>query len=218
MKIDILCTSPEHPVNAWLNRWMGKWQDCYEIKLLRSRNKLAGGDLLFLVSCGEILRKKDREEYRHVLVLHASDLPRGRGWNPHIWAILEGAEEITVSLLEAEDKLDTGAIWAQKRIAIPRHALYDEINARLFDAETALMDEALNLVDRPRPKPQPSDIQPTYHRMRQPTDSELDPYKTIAEQLDLLRVADPERYPAFFRLRGHTYKLKLEKIDDDSEH
>lgn len=217
MKIGILCSSPAHPVNAWLNRWVDKWSDRHDIELVHTKTELSGGDLLFLVSCGEVLRKEDRANYRYVLVLHASDLPRGRGWNPHIWAILEGAEEITVTLLEAEDKPDSGAIWKQKRVAIPRHALYDEINSRLFDAEMALMDEAIDLVDRIRPTPQPDDVEPTYCRLRQPADSELDPNKTIAEQFDQIRVADPERYPAFFRLRGRAYKLKVEKMGDESE-
>lgn len=215
MKISILCSSPKHPVNAWLERWMAKWSDDYDIELVRSKAECVGGDLLLLVSCGEILRRPDRKRYRHVLVLHASDLPRGRGWNPHIWTILEGAETVTVTLLEAEDKLDSGRIWAQKRAYIPRHALHDEINQRLFDAEIALMDEALTLVDHVQPRPQSNHVEPTYYRLRQPADSELDPNKTIAEQFDLMRVADPDRYPAFFKLHGHIYKLKLEKMKDE---
>lgn len=215
MDISILCSSEAHPVNAWLDRWIGRWRGEHRIRLLRSKRNLTGGDLLFLVSCGEILHAAERSLFRHVLVLHASDLPRGRGWNPHIWAILAGAEEITVTLLEARDEPDTGPIWAQRRVHVPAHALYDEINARIFDAEAALMDEALHLARRPQPTPQPADIERTYYRRRRPSDSELDPHKTLAEQFDLMRVADPERYPAFFRLRGHVYKLNLEKVHDD---
>lgn len=215
MDISILCSSETHPVNAWLERWIGRWRGSHRIRLLRSKRDLTAGDLLFLVSCGEILQAAERSRFRHVLVLHASDLPRGRGWNPHIWAILAGAENITVTLLEAGDDPDTGPIWAQRQVHVPAHALHDEINRRIFDAETALMDEALELAHRPRPTPQPADVEPTYHRLRRPSDSELDPHKTLAEQFDLMRVADPERYPAFFRLRGHVYKLKLEKMHDE---
>lgn len=218
MKISILCSSPAHPVNAWLAGWRDKWRNRHDIELVRRKTELTGGDLLFLVSCGEILDAEECARYRRALVLHAGDLPRDRGWNPHIWAILEGAEQITVNLLEAADEPDTGAIWARKRVSIPRHALYDEINERLFDAETALMDEALELVDRAEPTPQRDDIEATYRRRRRPADSKLDPDQTIAEQFDRMRVADPRRYPNFFRLRGRVYRLTLEKISDDSEH
>jgi methionyl-tRNA formyltransferase len=36
----------------------------------------------------------------------------------------------------------------------------------------------------------------------------------LAEQFDLLRVVDSERFPAFFEYRGRRYKLKIEKDDD----
>ena len=66
---------------------------------------------------------------------HASDLPKGRGWSPHIWQVLEGKQEIRVSLLEAEDAVDSGAIWHQNKLVIPQSALWDEVNEALFDAE-----------------------------------------------------------------------------------
>ena len=75
---------------------------------------LAGGEILFLVSCNEIIGKDVRDRYMATLVIHASDLPKGRGWSPHIWQIIEGKKEIMVSLLEAEDAVDSGAIWAKK--------------------------------------------------------------------------------------------------------
>ena len=40
------------------------------------------GDILFLISCSERIGDAYRQKYRHVLVLHASDLPKGRGWSP----------------------------------------------------------------------------------------------------------------------------------------
>lgn len=54
---------------------------------------------------------------------------------PHIWAITNGAESVTLSLLEAEDKVDSGRIWKKMILAIPRHALWHEINESLFNAE-----------------------------------------------------------------------------------
>lgn len=213
--ISILCSSPTHPVNRWLNRWIDRWRSRHRIRLLRTTDELDGGALLFLVSCGEVLDVRARKQFRHVLVLHASDLPRGRGWSPHIWSILDGAETVTVTMLEAAEKLDTGPIWAQRRVAIPKHALHDEIHQRIFDAEIALMDQALTMAWDPRPRPQPTDVEPTYHRLRTPSDSELDPHSTLASQFDMMRVADPDRYPAFFRLHGHIYKITLEKLDHD---
>lgn len=214
MKITILCNSAAHPVNAWLSRWQQRQQGAgHDVEIVRSKAEAAGGDLLLLISCGEILRKADRAAYRKVLVVHASDLPAGRGWSPHVWQILEGRTELTVTLLEAEDAVDSGPIWHQVRCQVPKDALCDEINARLFDAEIALMDFAVQNFGRVVPRPQAGEA--SYYPRRTPAHSELDPQRTLAEQFDLLRVCDPDRFPAFFRLHGRTYRLRIEKADEE---
>lgn len=219
MQITLLCTSPEHPVNTWLARWKSQHQASHTITLCRDKSELPGGDVLFLVSCSQLIDAVTRGRYRHTLVLHASDLPHGRGWSPHIWALLEGAEAITLSLLEAEDGVDTGAIWAKRTFPVPAHALHDEIHRLLFDTELALMDEGLTLIEAgAEPLPQAEHIVPTYYRKRTPADSEIDPSLPLRELFQTIRVMDPQRYPAFFRLHGHSYAIELKKVslhDDD---
>lgn len=175
------------------------------------------GDILFLISCSEIIKKKVRRNFRKVLVIHASDLPRGRGWSPHIWEIINGASELTVTLLEAAEPVDTGAIWAKRCIKLNGTELYDEINEKLFREELTLMSYAMEHFETIRPQPQSLTDEANYYRQRTPADSELDPYKSIVEQFDLLRVCDPNRFPAFFRYRGATYRLKIEKVQDDEQ-
>ncbi|WP_341885428.1 hypothetical protein [Synechococcus sp. UW140] len=50
----------------------------------------------------------------------------------------------------------------------------------------------------------------SYYRRRRPVDSQLDPERTLAEQFDLLRVVDNDRYPAFFEWRGRRYGLDIQ--------
>jgi methionyl-tRNA formyltransferase len=38
----------------------------------------------------------------------------------------------------------------------------------------------------------------------------LDPQKSLAEQFNILRVVDNDRYPAFFEWNGRRYNLKIE--------
>lgn len=213
MIITILCSSSSHPVNGMLYRWVAENQARHTVNLVRQKAELQGGDILFLISCGEKIAVEDRQKFGKVLVIHASDLPTGRGWNPHIWSILEGAETITVSLLEAEDKVDSGAIWKKLVVPVPKHALFDEINEVLFEAESQLMSFAVSVFDSIAPEPQDSSVVPSYYPRRSPEDSELDSQKSIAEQFDLLRVCDPQRFPAFFKLHGHTYRVTVEKVE-----
>lgn len=215
MKISILCSDAEHPVNAYVEEWVARHAEAHSIELARKKCDLTGGDILFLISCAELVTMKDRAAYAASLVLHASDLPRGRGWSPHIWEIAAGAESIVLSLVEADDRVDSGRIWRKLQIPIPRHALWDEINHLLFTAEVQLMDFALASFGAVAPAEQSTEVEPTYFRRRTPEDSRIDPNKSIAEQFNLIRVCDPNRYPAVFEHLGQRYALKVEKLNDE---
>lgn len=212
MKVTILTSSKDHPVWPVLEKFQEKNSPEHNLVLTTDKNKVLGGDILFLISCSEIIEQTTRNLYEHTLVVHASDLPKGRGWSPHIWQVLEGANKITVSLLEAEDKVDTGAIWHQENIALEGHELYDEINQKLFDKTIKLMSYALEKKEQIKPVQQSND-QATYYKKRSPNDSKLDINKSIEEQFNLLRVCDPDRFPAFFEHNGHCYKIKIEKAE-----
>lgn len=215
MNISFLCSSASHPVNAYLERWRGS--QAHQVTVVRKKADLPGGDVLFLLSCTEIVSARDRAAYRACLVLHASRLPQGRGWSPHIWQILQGAEQIYVSLLEAADPVDTGSVWHQTSFHVPKHALWDEINDRLFEAEFELVDFAIRNLDAPKPQPQDPAETPTYFERRSPECSRIDPQHSIASQFDLIRVCDPSRFPAFFELHGCRYKLTVEKMDREPD-
>lgn len=215
--VNIVCSDPAHPVMPYLERW--REQRSSAGLRVRIVSRLADldeqGDFLFLISCHEIVSAALRERFSHVLVIHASDLPKGRGWSPLIWQVLEGKREVTVTLLAAAERVDAGAIWAKRRIRIEGHETLSEINPRLFDCELQLMNYALECDDVVEPQPQ-EEHGATYYPKRRPEDSRLDPNRTIAEQFDLLRVADSERYPCFFDHRGHRYTLVLEKKTGDT--
>ncbi len=210
MKIAIVCSHIDHPVYLYLKRWKEQHSSSHDIELFEKVHVLPGGDILFLISCNELVSGQIRSKYKKTLVIHASDLPKGRGWSPHIWQILEGRTDITVTLIEAEDQVDSGRIWKQEVMHIEKHEVFDEINAKLFQLEMKLMDFAVDHFDSVRPVEQ-TDAVPSYYRKRLPENSMLDPHKSIAEQFDLLRVADPERYPAYFDFNGYRYYLVLRK-------
>lgn len=215
MNISILCSVPDHPVVNSLHAWIADMSSKgHAATLLYEKAELQGGDVLFLVSCSQIIRDAERKKYRATLVLHASDLPKGRGWSPHVWSVLGGANRITVSLLEASEPVDNGAIWLKTEFGLEGHELLPEINEKLFAAELLLMTQAVEQFEAIKPIQQIGDPGP-YMPKRSPADSRLDPNKTIAEQFDALRVADSQRYPAFFDYRGNRYLLRIEKGEND---
>lgn len=216
MNITILCSESDHPINGYLEKWIIKNCNKHEINLVRNLNELYGGDILFLVSCNSIVSKKYRDKYKFSLVLHASDLPKGRGWSPHIWEICAGKNILQLCLLNAEDAVDSGDIWLRKEINIPEYSLWDEINHILFKAELELMDEFLRNNHTLLPLKQDESMGLSYHPRRLPINSRIDPKKSIESQFNLIRVADPKRYPAYFEMYGCYYRLILERIDGEN--
>lgn len=210
MKIDIVCSNTEHPVFSRLEQWRDERLARHVVQLVQRKADLSGGDILFLISCHELIDADTRSYYRAALVIHASDLPEGRGWSPHIWGILAGHNHIPVTLLEAEDRVDSGAVWAQKTLRLEGHELYDEINNALFTIELELMDFAVDHIDDVVVRQQDARLA-TYLPRRTPEDSWFDPCGSLADQFDLLRIADPDRFPAFFDFRGHRYHIRIEK-------
>ncbi len=212
MIISILCTDSNHPVVDELRNWANKmYIKGHNVSLAFETSQLSGGDVLFLVSCSQMVRDSERNKYKATLVLHASDLPRGRGWSPYVWSVLDGAKQITISLIEAAEPVDSGAIWLKTSFLLEGHELLDEIHSKLFNAELYLMTEAVEHF---------FDISPTiqvgesgeYMKKRTPADSRIDPFKSISEQFNLLRVVDSERYPAFFDYKGCRYIIKISKV------
>lgn len=214
MKVTVLMSDACHPVVPVIEDWAGEMGACgFDVTTLYDKAQLSGGDILFLISFGEILEKRFRDKFGSTMVVHASDLPAGKGWSPHIWQIIEGASNIVVSLIEAEDYVDSGRVVAKTEFDLRGDELIEEINQRLFTAETALMTFALKNYKDLEPVPQPDRPSSSYPR-RSPEDSRLDPDKTILEQFNLLRIVDNERYPAFFEVAGCKYRLKIEKVRD----
>jgi methionyl-tRNA formyltransferase len=68
---------------------------------------------------------------RGFLNLHASILPRYRGAAPINWAIALGETETGISLMQMEEGLDTGPVYAVRRLSIGENETAGELAVRL---------------------------------------------------------------------------------------
>ena len=199
-----------HPVYPFLESWCRRQSLSHSVDLVTDLSGLSGGEILFLISCSEIIGPEIRALYKVSLVIHASDLPAGRGWSPLVWQILEGKKDVAVSLLEAADPVDSGPIWKKAWLHFTGTELYDELNFSLFSVEIELMDFAVENFEKVEPVPQVLEGASWYPR-RRPEDSKLDPDRSFSQQFDLLRVSDPNRYPAYFECRGEVYEVLIRR-------
>jgi UDP-2,4-diacetamido-2,4,6-trideoxy-beta-L-altropyranose hydrolase len=206
---------------SWLNAALPEliaalWQRGHAVRWIHNPAQLAPGDVCLLLSCGRLLSADQLALNRHNLVVHESALPQGQGWSPMTWQILEGASSIPVTLFEATAELDGGPIYLQRHIALQGHELVEEWRA--LQAQ-ATLDLCVAWFDRYREvvaAAQPQHGEASHFPRRRPVDSLLDPGRSLAEQFNLLRVVDNQRYPAFFHWRGRRYELQVAPDDADA--
>lgn len=60
-------------------------------------------------------------------MVHESNLPEGRVWSPLTGQVLEGCDSIPVTLFEASEGVDSGAIYLQEQIKLNSDELVDEL-------------------------------------------------------------------------------------------
>jgi methionyl-tRNA formyltransferase len=210
LQITLLLDKPE--------TWFAPYADALQMRLqerghsvlrVERAQDLPLGDCAFFLSCEKIVPEPFLSRNRHNIVVHASDLPKGKGWSPLTWQILEGKNDIPLTLFEAAKGVDSGPIYAQDVIRFEGHELIDEMREREGNAIVALALRFIDAYENISGRAQAGEE--TFYRRRTPKDSELEPTKSLTELFSQLRVADNERYPAFFSHKGHTYVLKIYK-------
>lgn len=174
-------------------------------------------DFVFLLSFQEIIKKEFLALNRHNLVVHESALPKGKGWSPLTWQILEGKSRITITLFEADEHVDAGRIYLQKEMAFQGAELVDDLRKIQGEATCTLCLAFVRDYPAVLQTAREQKGEPSFYPRRRAEDSRLDLDKTIREQMNLLRVVDNERYPAFFEWKGNRYYLAIWREKKKSE-
>lgn len=201
---------------SWMNDYLPAWllklkPLAQEIVWAHDVADMPEGDIAFFLGCEQIVPPRILSRHRHNLVVHASDLPKGKGWSPLTWQVLEGRNEIPVCLFEAAENVDSGPIYLKRTIAFKGTELIGEMRRELARATIALCDDFLARFPEVLDQAAPQQGESTFYPRRTPVDSRLDPDLSIREQFRLMRVADNERYPCYFELDGDTFIVKVEK-------
>lgn len=211
MKINIVIDNPNSWVVAKAGRLMKKIRQLgHHCRLLLKHQLVAkNSDITFFLSCEKYITASTRQKSRYNIVIHASDLPRGRGMSPATWQILAGHNKIKLTLFEVADKIDAGQIYLKNSFQLDGSELIDEWQEKLYCCLEKMAVKFLQNLKTIKPVRQ-QDLS-TFYQRRTKADSQLNPDKTIAEQFNLWRVVDNEKYPAYFNYKKHKYVLKIYK-------
>jgi len=103
--------------------------------------RLFGADLFVVFAYGEIIKQNLLDLPRYGCInLHPSLLPKYRGPAPIRFALLDGAKETGVSVIEMALKMDAGDLLAQEKVSIPSDMDCEQLEKVLIPlgAETLL--------------------------------------------------------------------------------
>lgn len=208
MKIQILCDN----INSWIIPYAKELLDeiislGHDTQLLHDSESVTEGDILIMLSCENIFKKLHLN--KNNLVVHESALPKGKGWSPLTWQVIEGKKEIPITLFEATSKVDAGHIYGQEVIKLDGTELVDDLRKKQGDATKKLIIDFVK--NYPNVIGVPQEGEESFYPRRGPDDSKLDLNKTLTEQFNLLRVCDNDRYPAWFEKDGSKYIIKIFK-------
>ncbi|AXR69288.1 formyltransferase family protein [Leptospira mayottensis] len=204
---------------SWINNRLDDFKDRlrinnYNFQNIHNLNDLKKGNICFILSFSKILKKEQLEFHQHNIVVHESDLPKGKGWSPLTWQILEGKSEIPICLFEADAKgVDSGIIYYKDFIHLEGHELVEEIRdlqaQKTFELCLKFLNEFPAILKKAK---QQVGIE-SFFPKRTPVNSKVEITKTLEELFLNFRVADNERYPVFFEKNGINYLLKIYKMN-----
>jgi methionyl-tRNA formyltransferase len=162
-----------------------------------------GADLGVVVAYGKLIKPYVLDRIPMVN-LHFSLLPRWRGAAPVERALLAGDAETGVDLMELEEGLDTGGVYAEVRLAIGPEETADELRDRLVVVGTELLVTNLTAgLGQPRPQ----EGEPTYASKIDPTELELHWERPAVELHRLVRLGR-----AWTTFRGKRLKVLAARL------
>jgi methionyl-tRNA formyltransferase len=164
-----------------------------------------GAELGVVVAFGRLIKPHVLAELPMVNI-HFSLLPRWRGAAPLERAILAGDTETGVCLMQLEEGLDTGPVYACERLAIGADETADELRSRLVDAGTRLLLDALE-GGLGEPTPQVGDT--TYADKLDPAELRLDWQRPAHELHRVVRLGR-----AWTTFRGHRLRVLAARTVD----
>jgi len=158
---------------------------------VEARLKALGADAMVVAAYGLILPPAILRSAKHGAInIHGSLLPRWRGAAPIQRAILAGDAESGVSIMQMDEGLDTGPVFAQRAIPIGANDDFGSVHDKLAALGAELLIEVLATLQSARTTPQP-DSGATYAAKIDKRETQLDWRKNAIELERAVRAFRP---------------------------
>ena len=198
--------------NNWLwEKTKGSFKTNKKYNFFFSENykKVKNFDIVFILGYTRILKSNFLKKNKLNLVVHESNLPKGKGFAPVQWQILNNKNRIPICLIKADKKYDSGRIYIKDYFRIKKTDLYEEIREHQANATIRVIKYFLKFYPNLPGKEQKG--KSTYFKRRTKKHSKISINKNLKSQFNILRISNNRNWPAYFYFKGIKYILKIQK-------
>ncbi len=211
MKIGLLLDKK----NDWLLLYLSKkdFKQISNIKITIGHDisRMNNHDVIFILGYTKKITRKDLLRNKLNLVIHESNLPQDRGFSPIQHQILNGKNNLKVSLIIANAELDKGSILLKHDLKFDGTELYDEIREKQAKITKSIIYEFI----KNYPEILDNKIKQmgagTFNKKLTLKDNELNIHQSIDKQFNKLRIGNNEEWPSYFYKKGIKYIIKIYK-------
>lgn len=164
-------------------------------------------DLVVLWSYKKLIPHLENKE--NIIVFHSSDLPKGKGWAPIYYSIVNNEIYYTISGFRPNNEVDSGNILVKARFKMKVQYCAEDL--RLWDHEICLM--LINgLLERSNDGKKLTGIiqegVSTFYPKRKPSDSEISLSSSLSDVWLQVRASEVS-HPSYFTYEGQKYIVKI---------
>ena len=176
------------PNNNWIEKSIkkrfSKNTKKYIYLVSKNKKRFFNFDILFILGYTRFLSSNFLRKNSLNLVVHESDLPKGRGLAPVQWQLLKDKKRLPIKLFKVNQKIDTGDIYEHDYFFIKKSDLDNEIRFKQALATIKIIENFLRKY--PRVKSSKQKGKASYFKKRNPKDHKLDVNKSLKANFNLL--------------------------------
>tara|TARA_B110000208_G_C11692287_1_gene402738 strand:- start:106 stop:753 length:648 start_codon:yes stop_codon:yes gene_type:complete len=182
----------------------------YQFKIYYKYEDIRNYTIVFLLGYTKVIKSDLLINNKINLTVHESNLPENRGFSPIQYQILNKKNTITTCLIKLRKKVDSGEIYEKSKIKFHGDELYEEIRTKQSKNTFNLVSNFLRKYPK-NSKTLQKKGKSNFLKKRKPKDSELNIYKSIKDNFNILRISNNDSWPAFFNYKNKKYIIKIFK-------
>lgn len=208
-KITFLLDKSNNPIEKYLLKFNFNLNKKYIFKVVKNPNSIINQDIVFVLNYTKILSEKFLLKNKLNIVVHASKLPKDKGFSPVQNQVLRGKNIVDIALIEMVKKVDSGDIFLKDKFKLKHTDLIQEIKEKQAFASLKIIKKFL--LKYPNVQKQKQVGKESFNKRRNFWSNKLDINKSIKSQMNIFRIGDNENYPCFFEYKKKIFKLKIYK-------